>query len=182
MRPALRAPAAPADLFAFLGRIGAVHSTVQHPAVFTVEDGAALKAALPGGHSKNLFLKDARGQLWLICALGETVIDLKRAPAAIGSARLSFAREDRLWDALGVRPGSVTVFALINDPQHKVRLVLDAALLAHDLIHFHPLTNTATTAVSPDGLHRFLRELDVQPAIVDFAALAQDPPIAGAGG
>jgi Ala-tRNA(Pro) deacylase len=158
-------------LFDFLDAHGIAHHTHEHRPVFTVEEGADIKAALPGGHSKNLFLKDARGQLWLISALGETRIDLKRTPAAIGSAKLSFGSEERLFEALGVRPGSVTAFALINDPEHKVRFVLDAALMAHDPVNFHPLINEATTAISRADLLRFLQALGREPVVVDFAAL-----------
>ena len=162
-------PATPDDLFAFLDRHGIAHRTLEHPAVFRVGEGPEIKAALPGGHTKNLFLKDAKGQLWLISALGETRIDLKGLPAVIGSARLSFGSEQALHEALGVRPGSVTVFALINDRARRVRLVLDQALMAHALVNFHPLANTATTAVSREGLLRFLEALGVQPLVVDFA-------------
>lgn len=161
----------PDDLFAFLDAHGVAHRTTKHEAVFRVGEGEAIKARLPGGHSKNLFLKDAKGQLWLICALDVTRIDLKALPAAIGSARLSFGSPERLHDALGVRPGSVTVFALINDRTHAVRLVLDQALLDCDPINFHPLVNTATTAISREGLFAFLKALDIQPLIVDFAAI-----------
>lgn len=139
--------------------------------MFRVGEGEDIKADLPGGHSKNLFLKDAKGQLWLISALAETRIDLKRAPAVLGSARLSFGSEERLCEALGVRPGSVTAFALINDPEQKVRFVLDAALMAHDLVNFHPLSNDATTAVSREGLLRFLRALGREAVIINFADL-----------
>jgi Ala-tRNA(Pro) deacylase len=167
----MSSPATPADLFAFLDAHRIAHRTVEHEAVFRVGEGEQIKAALPGGHSKNLFLKDAKDQLWLVCALGETQIDLKRLPAAIGSARLSFGSPDRLQAALGVRPGSVTLFALINDRAHAVRLVLDKALLASGPIHFHPLVNTATTAIAAQGLHAFLLALDIEPLIVDFAAV-----------
>ena len=163
-------PATPADLFAFLDAHGIAHSTLEHPPVFRVGEGEEIRAALPGGHTKNLFLKDAKGQLWLISALGETRIDLKALPAVIGSAKLSFGSEERLWDALGVRPGSVTLFALINDPEHRVRFVLDKALLAHETVNFHPLANTATTAVSRQGMLDLLAALDVSPLIVDFTA------------
>ena len=100
--------------------------------------GSAIKAALPGGHTKNLFLKDARGQLWLISALSETKIDLKRTAGVIGAAKLSFGSPERLWTALGVRPGAVTALALVNDPEQTVRFVLDAALMACDPLNFHP--------------------------------------------
>src|ERR1700761_2840205 len=149
-------PAPEAELFAFLDAHGIAHHTHRHARVFRVEEGQEIKAALPGGHTKNLFLKDAKGQLWLISALGETAIDLKRLPERIGSARLSFGSPERLYAALGVTPGSVTAFALINDPDHRVRFVLDAALIAHETINFHPLSNDATTAVSRDGFLVFL--------------------------
>ena len=124
---------------------------------------------MAGGHTKNLFLKDAKGRFWLVSALGETRIDLKALPAAIGSAKLSFGSESALLEILGVLPGSVTLFALINDPGHRVRLVLDGALLDHELVNFHPLANTATTAVSREGMSRFLQALGVEPLVVDFA-------------
>ena len=171
----MSAPATPDQLYALFDRLGIAHHTLQHPPVFRVGEGEEIKAALPGGHTKNLFLKDAKGQLWLICALGDTRIDLKRLPAVIGAARLSFGDAQTLLSALGVTPGSVTVFALINDEAHKVRLVLDKALLAHDLVNFHPLTNTATTAISREGLLRLLDALGARPAIVDFAAIADQP-------
>ncbi len=167
-----RDPFTRAALFAFLDAHGIDHATIDHPPVFRVEEGRAIKAAMPGGHSKNLFLKDARGQLWLISALGDTVIDLKRTPAAIGSAKLSFGSPERLWEALAVRPGSVTALALVNDPGRRVRFVIDAALLACDALNFHPLSNDATTAISHAGFLRFLEALGRAPQPVDFAALA----------
>jgi len=162
-------PATEADLFAFLDAHGVAHHTHRHERVFRVEEGLEIKAALPGGHTKNLFLKDAKGQLWLISALGETRIDLKSLPPRIGSAKLSFGSPERLFDALGVAPGSVTAFALINDPEHKVRFVLDRALIAHDTLNFHPLSNDATTAVSRQGFLDFLSALGVAPLVVDFS-------------
>jgi Ala-tRNA(Pro) deacylase len=159
------------DLIAFLDAEGIAHQTLDHPAVFRVEDGLEIKAALPGGHTKNLFLKDAKGQLWLISALGETRIDLKRAPDALGSGRLSFGAEALMLETLGVTPGSVTAFGLINDVDRRVRFVLDAALAKADPVNFHPLTNTATTAVSQSDFRRFLAALGVTPLIVDFETL-----------
>jgi Ala-tRNA(Pro) deacylase len=164
-------PATRSDLLALLDRIGVAHATLDHPPVFRVDDGIEIKAAMPGGHTKNLFLKDAKDQLWLVTALGETPVDLKALPQAIGSARLSFGSAERLYEALGVRPGSVTPFALVNDPARRVRLVLDAALLCCDPLNFHPLTNDATTAVSRQGFGDFLAALGVEPVVVDFAAL-----------
>jgi Ala-tRNA(Pro) deacylase len=160
-----------ADLFAFLDAQGVAHSTLDHPPVFRVEEGQEIKAALPGGHTKNLFLKDAKGQLWLISALGETAIDLKRLHTVIGSGRLSFGSAELMVQTLGVTPGSVTAFGLINDAEHRVRFVLDAALAQADPVNFHPLANDATTAVSQAGFRRFLAALGVTPMIVDFAAM-----------
>ncbi|HZZ34665.1 MAG TPA: YbaK/EbsC family protein [Caulobacteraceae bacterium] len=162
-----------AELMAFLDAQGIAHSTLDHEAVFRVGEGDHIKAALPGGHTKNLFLKDAKDQLWLISALGETRVDLKRLPAVIGSARLSFGNAALLEEALGVSAGSVTAFALINDAARRVRFVLDAALARADPVNFHPLTNTATTAVSQAGFRAFLRALGVEPLIVDFAGLGE---------
>ena len=160
----------PGQLFAFLDAIGVAHRTLEHAPVFRVGEGDEALAALPGGHTKNLFLKDAKDQLWLISALQETLIDLKTLPPVIGSARLSFGREAAMREALGVEPGSVTAFALVNDPDHRVRFVLDAALAAADPVNFHPLVNRATTAVSQAGFRRFLAALGVTPLVVDFVA------------
>ena len=110
-------PATPEDLFARLDALGIAHTTTKHRPVFTVEEGADLKAAMPGGHSKNLFLKDKKGALFLLCALGDTEIDLNAVSKLIGAARFSFANAALLMQYLGVTPGSVTLFALINDPE-----------------------------------------------------------------
>lgn len=166
-------PATRSDLFALLDAHGIDHATTDHAPVFRVEDGAAIKAALPGGHSKNLFLKDAKGQLWLISALGDTKIDLKRTAGVIGAAKLSFGSPERLWEALGVRPGAVTPLALINDPDRKVRFVVDTALMACDPLNFHPLTNDATTAISRAGFERFLAALGREAVEVDFGAVTR---------
>ena len=155
---------------------GVAQATHDHPAVFRVEEGLELKAAMPGAHTKNLFLKDKKGRLWLISARQDTVIDLKRADKWIGSARLSFGNETLLWETLGVRPGSVTALALINDPEQRVTFVLDKALWDADIVNFHPLTNTATTALTQAEFRRFLTLLGRQPVtIVDFARLEPKP-------
>jgi len=162
--------ATPQDLFDHLDRAGIAHTTLEHPPVFHVGEGAEIKARLAGGHTKTLFLKDAKSRLWLITALGETKIDLKGLPARIGSAKLSFGSATLLGEALGVEPGSVTPFALINDAERRVTLILDAALAASDPVNFHPLTNTATTQVSQQGFQAFLSGLGIEPVVVDFAA------------
>ena len=175
MTPAAACPdSAEAALLALLDRLCVAHRTLRHPPVFRVEDGREIKAALPGGHTKNLFLKDAKDRLWLVSALDETRVDLKALPAVIGAAKLSFGSSALLERTLGVRAGSVTAFALINDPGHAVTLVLDAALLASDPVNFHPLTNTATTTISRSGFLAFLAAVGALPIIVDFSA---SPPI-----
>jgi Ala-tRNA(Pro) deacylase len=162
-----------ADLLAFLEQIGVAATTHEHPAVFRVGEGEAIKAAIPGAHTKNLFLKDAKGQLWLVSAEDRSAIDLKRLPAVIGSARLSFGNEALMRETLGVTPGSVTAFALINDPEHRVRFVLDRALAEAPVVNFHPLANTATTSIDQTGLRRFLAAVGAEPLIVDFATLSR---------
>ena len=160
------------DLLDFLGGIGASHTTHEHPAVFRVDEGQGIKDAIPGAHTKNLFLKDAKGQLWLVSAEGHAVIDLKRLHTVIGSARLSFGNAELMAETLGVTPGSVTAFGLINDTERRVRFVLDRTLAEADLVNFHPLTNTATTAMSQADFRRFLTLVDHDPLIVDFGAPA----------
>ena len=164
----------PDDLFAFLDAHQIAHSTLDHPAVFRVGEGEEVKAAISGAHTKNLFLKDSRDQLWLISAEQDARIDLKRLPAVIGSGKLSFGSAALLEQALGVTPGSVTAFALANDKARAVRFVLDAKLEVADQVNFHPLVNTATTTISREGLRAFLRALGVVPIIVDFTR----PPLA----
>jgi Ala-tRNA(Pro) deacylase len=143
-------------------------TTHDHPAVFRVDEGLELKAAMPGAHTKNLFLKDKKGRLWLISARQDTVVDLKRADKWIGSARLSFGNETLLYETLGVRPGSVTALGLINDPEHRVTFVIDKSLWDADIVNFHPLTNTATTALAQADFRRFLTLIGREPMVVDF--------------
>jgi Ala-tRNA(Pro) deacylase len=147
---------------------GVAQLTHDHPAVFRVEEGLELKAALPGAHTKNLFLKDKTGRLWLISARQDTVVDLKRVPRTIGSDRLSFGNEALMYETLGVRPGSVTPLGLLNDVDRRVTFVLDKALWNADIVNFHPLTNTATTALAQADFRRFLALIGREPVVVDF--------------
>jgi len=160
------------DLLAFLADLGVAQTTHDHPAVFTVGESGAIKAEIPGAHTKNLFLKDAKDQLWLVSAEGHAEIDLKRLHTVIGSARLSFGKAELMAQTLGVAPGSVTAFGLINDTDRRVRFVLDRTLAEADRVNFHPLTNTATTSVSGEGFRRFLAAVGVTPLVVDFVAMA----------
>ncbi|MEW5686470.1 MAG: YbaK/EbsC family protein [Pseudomonadota bacterium] len=164
------------DLLAFLAAHAIDQTTHDHPAVFTVGEGEDIKARIPGAHTKNLFLKDAKGQLWLISAEGHASIDLKRLHTVIGSARLSFGNPDLMVETLGVTPGSVTAFGLINDTGGRVRFVLDRTLAEAEQVNFHPLVNTGTTTVSGEGFRRFLAALGVEPMVVDFEAMTVIEP------
>ena len=162
-------PATREDLFARLTALGIDTVTRDHPPVYTVEEARALRGEIPGGHCKNLFLKDDKGNIWLIVCLEDAQIDLKSLPARIGSRRLSFGKPDLLMEVLGVEPGSVTPFALINDKAVRVNVVLDAAMMAHDQVSYHPLQNTATTTIRPDDLVAFIRSCGHAPQIVAVA-------------
>lgn len=161
----------PDALLAWLEAKGIDHVTHRHPAVFRVEEGLELKAAMPGAHTKNLFLKDKKGRLWLISARQDTLVDLKRAPRVIGSDRLSFGNEALMWETLGVRPGSVTALGLINDADRRVTFVLDRRLWEADIVNFHPLTNTATTALDQAAFRQVLSALGRDPMVIDFETL-----------
>ncbi|MBP6546875.1 MAG: prolyl-tRNA synthetase associated domain-containing protein [Phenylobacterium sp.] len=160
------------DLIAFFDAHGIDHATTEHQAVFRVGEGEEIKHGINGAHTKNLFLKDAKGRLWLISAQDTTLIDLKRLHPVIGSARLSFGSAELMLQTLGVTPGSVTAFAMINDTQGRVTFVLDRALAEAGQVNFHPLTNTATTTVSQAGLRKFFAALGIAPLVVDFTTLS----------
>lgn len=161
----------PEKLLAALDDLGLKTSTMHHEAVFRVGEGEGIKDQLPGAHTKNLFLKDDKGQLWLISAEQKTRIDLKALPKLIGSGRLSFGSAERLYDALGVTPGSVTALALVNDPDHRVIFLLDKTLADAEIVNFHPLVNTATTALSQADFRTFLASLGRALRVVDFSAV-----------
>jgi Ala-tRNA(Pro) deacylase len=161
-------PTTPAALLQFLAEHGIAHRTVEHPPVFTVEQAKALRGSLPGGHIKNLFVRNRREEMWLVVALEDAGIDLKRLADHLGAGRLSFGSAERLLRVLGVKPGSVTPFALINDRDRQVRLVLERQVLKHDPINAHPLVNSMSTAVSPQGLLRFLAVTGHAPRLIDL--------------
>ncbi len=140
--------------------------TVEHPAVFTVEEAKAHRGELPGAHCKNLFLKDKKGVLWLVVTLEDRIIDMKALRHKIGSHHLSFGKAELLMDMLGVEPGSVTPFALINDADNTVNVVLDQDMMAYDVLNYHPLTNIATTAITPGDLRLFIASCGHAPSVV----------------
>jgi Ala-tRNA(Pro) deacylase len=157
----------PQELFAYFERLGINADTVEHEPVFTVAESRSVKERIPGAHSKNLFVKDKKGRLFLITAKAETAIDLKRAHEALGaSGRLSFGSAEQLREVLGVEPGSVTPFAVVNDTAGRVTMILDANLMEHERVNFHPLVNSMTTGVSRDDLLAFLRATGHEPRIL----------------
>jgi Ala-tRNA(Pro) deacylase len=159
-------PATPDELFAYLDTLGIAHETITHPAVFTVEEARELRGAIAGGHTKNLFLRDKKGAAYLVVAGENAAVELRGLHRLLGaSGRFSFGSAELLHELLGVAPGSVTPFAAINDKAGRVRVVIDAPLLKHEVLNFHPLVNTATTSVSRDGLFTFLRATGHEPRI-----------------
>lgn len=158
----------PQQLFAKLDALGIAQHTVEHPPVFTVEQAKALRGNLAGHHIKNLFLRNKKEEMWLVVALEDRAIDLKRLGEALGAGRLSFGSPERLRRHLGVEPGSVTPFALVNDEAHSVRLALDRGLAGDQPIHAHPLVNTMTTAILPADLLRLFEATGHPPLWLDF--------------
>ncbi len=164
----------PKELLDRLDALGIRSETIEHAPVFTVAESKAVKDSIPGAHSKNLFVKDKKGRFFLISAKHDTAIDLKRTHEVLGaSGRLSFGSAEQLKELLGVEPGSVTAFAVVNDPQGKVTMVLDANLMDHERVNFHPLVNSMTTGVSREDLLKFLRATGHDPLILK---LPEPPP------
>lgn len=141
----------------------------RHPPLYTVAESRELRGTLPGGHIKNLFLRDKKRNQWLVTVLEDATVDLKALRHTLGaSGNLSFGSADLLASSLGVTPGSVTPFAVINDPDGIVTMVLDRAILDHDPINAHPLHNEATAAIARDDLLRFLAECGHPPELIDL--------------
>jgi Ala-tRNA(Pro) deacylase len=162
--------ASPEALFAYLDGLGIAHRPHRHAAVFTVDEGRDLKATMPGIHTKNLFLKDKAGTFVLISAEASTKISLNQLHRKINTRRLSFGSPEDMLALLGVTPGSVTAFALMNDTPGRVRFIADAALFTADPVNFHPLTNTATTAISRADFRRFVEATGHACNVHDFSA------------
>jgi Ala-tRNA(Pro) deacylase len=166
-------PATEADLTARLGALGIHPVRHAHPPLFTVEQSQALRGALPGAHTKNLFLREKKGGHLLVCCLEDRAMRVKDVARAAGAKPPSFASEADLFAMLGVRPGSVTPFALINDSARLVRLILDAQMMRSEILNFHPLHNEATLAISSTDLMRFFASTGHDPLLLDFDALDQ---------
>lgn len=169
-----KVPFAPDDLFAVLGSLGISYSLHHHKAMFTVAEGLEIERGIPGAHCRNLFVRDKKETMFLVSALNETAIDLKKLGAALNAGRLSFGSPDRLWRHLGVKPGSVCPFAMMNDADHMVTPVLDAQMMQAGIINFHPLLNTMTIGLTPSDLLTFMAHFGHNPLVLDMRDLAPD--------
>jgi len=159
-------PTSPEQLFAALDALGIAHSTVKHPPLFTVEQSRTLRGQIPGGHTKNLFLRDKKNALYLLVAEEHAEIDLKGLHRLLGAnGRFSFGSADLLREVWGVVPGAVTPFGAINDKDGRVTVVLDAAMMEHETLNYHPLVNTMTTSIGCDDLVKFLESTGHLPRI-----------------
>lgn len=165
----LQMPVSRQELFDRLAELGIETRTLEHEAVFTVAESSEVERQLPGAHTKNLFLKDESGALFLVVAIATTRVDLKSLSRTLGAKRFSFGKPELLQEVLGVPPGSVTAFAVINDVSKQVAVVLDADLLKHETINCHPLENTATTNIACGDLMRFIRACGHEPRVVELA-------------
>ena len=164
-------PKTPDELFAFLDSLGIAVTTKEHPPLFTVADSQSLRGQIPGGHTKNLFLKDKKNNFFLVTVDEEAEVDLKQIHHLIGaSSRVSFGKPEALMDLLGVVPGSVTVFGLVNDAGKRVKLILDSTLMENEIINAHPLTNEATTSIGRNDLLAFLKATGHDPLVLKVSA------------
>lgn len=154
------------ELFVKLAELGIATKTVEHPPAMTVADNDSAGMDLPGAHTKNLFLKDDKGRLVLVIAKSDTQVDLKSLSKKMGLGRFSFGKPELMQQVLGIQPGAVTVFAVINDESQSIRVVIDQELMAHDSVNCHPLVNTASTNIARDDLLRFIRATGHEPDIM----------------
>lgn len=170
-------PKTPDQLFAALDALKIGHSTVRHPPLFTVEQSQSLRGQIPGGHTKNLFLRDKKYQLYLVVALEDAQIDLKDLHRRLGATgRFSFGSADLLRELLGVEPGAVTPFGVINDTEGRVTVVLDSAMMEQQTLNYHPLVNTMTTSIKRVDLVKFLESTGHVPRIERVSGRLSNPP------
>ncbi len=165
-------PTSPEELLECLDSLGISYQTHRHRAVFTVAESTALVETIPGAHCRNLFLRDKKEAMFLVVAANETPVDLRGLQDLLGCGRLSFGSADRLWRTLGVRPGSVCPFAVINDKDKAVRVVLDRSMMQAETVVYHPLVNTMSVGLAPAALELFLRRTGHEPLILDLSQCA----------
>lgn len=165
----------PADaLFAIFDSLSIPYRLYHHQPVFTVAESLDIERDMDGAHCRNLFVRDKKGTMFLVVAQNETMIDLKKLSDLLACGRLSFGSSDRLWQYLGVRPGSVCPFSIINDKDKAVTIVLDKAMMAHDIVNYHPMENHMTVGLSPDDLVKFIKNTGHEPMILDLSRAAPD--------
>ncbi|KQY20442.1 prolyl-tRNA synthetase associated domain-containing protein [Rhizobium sp. Root482] len=164
-------PKTPDDLFRFLDSLGIAHKTMRHQPVFTVAESVALRDEIPGGHTKNLFVKDRKDNYFLLTVEENAVVDLKTVHTVIGAAgKVSFGKPEKLMEYLGVIPGAVTAFGIVNDTGHHVRIVLDENLMKEEIVNCHPLSNDATTSIASSDLLRFIEATGHEPLVLKVTA------------
>ena len=157
------------DVLARLADLSIDSVTYDHPPLFTVEDSKAYRGPIPGCHCKNLFLRGKKkSQMWLLSCREDLSVNLKEIGAKLGGQRLSFGSPERLLMYLGVRPGAVSPFALINDPNQSVDVILDKGMMLLSPLNFHPITNEKTTSISPGNLMKYIKSCGHQPKIMDL--------------
>ncbi|MCW5646111.1 MAG: prolyl-tRNA synthetase associated domain-containing protein [Sphingopyxis sp.] len=154
-----------AGLLADLKALGIPFAAYEHDAVFTVAESDAVNAALPGAHTKNLFLKDHGGAYWLVTVPSAARVDLKALPQAIGSKRVSFGKAEDMTRLIGIAPGSVTPMAAINASPGSITVVIDANLAVSGIVNVHPLRNTATIGLSGAAIIDLLRHWGHNPRV-----------------
>jgi len=157
----------PQQLFAFLDQLGIPHKTVAHPPLYTVEQAREWNDKIDGLPCKNLFLKDKKDKLWLVVMPAEKRADLGKIKERVGTAPLSFGKPELLLEVLGLTPGAVNPFAVLNDAAKRVTMVLDSDMMQSEWVNYHPLHNEASTTIRSADLLKFLQALDYQPLIVD---------------
>lgn len=152
------APLSSDALLAMLDAEGIAHHTVDHAPMWTVEDAKAIRAPSPHGHTKNLFVRNKKGRMWLLTLHEDRQVDMKTMGALIGTNRLSFASPQRLMHYLGVIPGAVSMFSALNDVTREVTCFIDERLVEAPELHVHPLVNTRTTSIDRRTLTDFLAD------------------------
>lgn len=167
-------PTSPQALMDHLTSLGIAFTLYEHEAVFTVEQANKIDAMIPGTHTRNLFLKDKKGAMFLVTLRHDTRVDLNKLNVLLGAGRFSFGSPERLWQYLGVRPGSVTPFSIINDKNHDVVTVLEKGMMEQEIVNYHPLLNTMTVSLTPAGLMEFLKSIQVEPRILDLSSACPD--------
>jgi len=163
-------PTTPEALFEILERLDISYELHHHAPIFTVEEGEHLKADIPGTHCRNLFLRDKKKRMFLVVLANETDVDLKALPDLLDCGRLSFGSAERLFEYLGIRPGSVCPFCAVNDTDHNVQVVLDAGMMGREIVNYHPLDNAMTISLRPADLLKFFDHTGHVPLIIDINA------------